>query len=73
MIEFLIKQKRKISFLLAFAIFINCIPVYALDAKSGKLKWKYKIGNSLVNTVLPLSAKEVAVTSSDGTIAILCK
>ncbi len=47
--------------------------VYALDAKSGKLKWKYKIGNSLVNTVLPLSAKEVAVTSSDGTIAILSK
>ena len=34
MIEFLIKQKRKISFLLAFAIFINCIPVYALDANS---------------------------------------
>ena len=47
--------------------------VYALDAKSGKLKWKYKIGNSLVNTVLPLSAKEVAVTSSDGTIVILSK
>ena len=47
--------------------------VYALDAKSGKLKWKYKIGNSLVNTVLPLNAKEVAVTSSDGTIAILSK
>ena len=34
MVEFLIKQKRKISFLLAFAIFINCIPVYALDANS---------------------------------------
>ena len=34
MIEFLIKRKRKISFLLAFAIFINCIPVYALDANS---------------------------------------
>ena len=34
MIEFLIKQKRKISFLLAFAIFINCIPVYALDINS---------------------------------------
>ena len=34
MIEFLIKQKRKISFLLAFAIFINCIPVYALDSNS---------------------------------------
>lgn len=34
MIEFLIKQKRKISFLFAFAIFINCIPVYALDANS---------------------------------------
>lgn len=34
MIKFLIKQKRKISFLLAFAIFINCIPVYALDANS---------------------------------------
>ena len=34
MVEFLIKQKRKISFLLAFAIFINCIPVYALDSNS---------------------------------------
>ena len=47
--------------------------VYAVDAKSGKLKWRYKIGNSLVNTVLPLSAKEVAVTSSDGTVAVLSK
>lgn len=45
--------------------------VYAVDAKTGALKWKYKIGNSLVNTVLPLSAKEVAVTSSDGTVAVI--
>ena len=45
--------------------------VYAVEAKTGKVKWKYKIGNSLVNTVLPLSAREVAVTSSDGTIAVI--
>ena len=47
--------------------------VYTVDAQSGKLKWRYKIGNSLVNTVLPLNAKEVAVTSSDGTVAVLSK
>lgn len=45
--------------------------VYAVEAKTGKHKWSYKIGNSLVNTVLPLSNKEVAVTSSDGTVAVL--
>lgn len=45
--------------------------VYALDAKSGRLKWKHKIGNSLVNTVLPLNSREVVATSSDGTITLL--
>lgn len=45
--------------------------VYAVDAKTGRLKWKHKIGNSLVNTVLPINAKQVVVTSSDGTVALL--
>lgn len=45
--------------------------VYAIDGHTGSLKWKYKIGNSLVNTVLPLSGNSVAATSSDGTVTVL--
>lgn len=39
-----------------------------MDAKTGQVMWRHKIGNSILNTVLPLSGKESIVTSSEGTI-----
>jgi len=45
--------------------------VYALSAHTGEVIWKHKIGNSLINTVLPISDKEVLVTSSEGKLVLL--
>ena len=39
-----------------------------MNAKTGQVMWRHKIGNSILNTVLPLSGKECIVTSSEGTI-----
>ena len=39
-----------------------------MEAKTGKVLWRHKIGNSILNTPLPLSAKECIFTSSEGTI-----
>lgn len=39
-----------------------------MDAKTGQVMWRHKIGNSILNTVLSLSGKECIVTSSEGTI-----
>jgi outer membrane protein assembly factor BamB len=45
--------------------------VYALDGRTGVVRWKYKIGVTIVNTPLPISAREVVVTDLDGRIALL--
>ena len=42
--------------------------LYALDAKTGVLVWKHKVGNSLINTLLPVGKGEVIFTSTDGQI-----
>ena len=39
-----------------------------MDAKTGVVLWRHKIGNSILNTPLPLSGKECIFTSSEGTI-----
>jgi outer membrane protein assembly factor BamB len=39
-----------------------------MSAKTGKVLWRHKIGNSILNTPLPLSNKECIFTSSEGTI-----
>ncbi len=39
-----------------------------MDANTGKVLWRHKIGNSILNTPLPLSNKECIFTSSEGTI-----
>ena len=43
-----------------------------LDAQTGKVLWRHKIGNSILNTPLPLSSKECIFTSSEGTITYIC-
>ena len=42
-----------------------------LDAQTGKVLWPHKIGNSILNTPLPLSSKECIFTSSEGTITYI--
>ena len=43
----------------------------ALDGKSGRLLWKHKTGNSLMNTVLPLGKKRLLFTNTEGTLGLL--
>ena len=42
-----------------------------MDAETGKVLWRHKIGNSILNTPLPLSSKECIFTSSEGTITYI--
>ena len=43
----------------------------AIDRKTGKVIWKYKISNSLLNPLMPAGKKRVIVSSMDGTITCL--
>lgn len=45
--------------------------IFALDAMSGNILWKHKVGNSLVNTIVPLGNRSCVFTSSEGFIGIL--
>ena len=45
--------------------------VYALDGRTGALRWKYRIGVTVVNTPVPISAQRVMFTDLDGRIVLL--
>ncbi|HEU4554645.1 MAG TPA: PQQ-binding-like beta-propeller repeat protein, partial [Chitinophaga sp.] len=45
--------------------------VYALSAKDGSLRWRYKFSNCLVNTVQPVNEKTLIATSGDGKVVCL--
>jgi outer membrane protein assembly factor BamB len=45
--------------------------VFALDAKTGALKWEHKVGVGVVNTVVPLSANRVLATDFDGRVRLV--
>lgn len=45
--------------------------VCALDGKTGRIIWQHKVGNSLINTVVPLEGRRVLVSSTDGTVTLL--
>jgi outer membrane protein assembly factor BamB/Icc-related predicted phosphoesterase len=45
--------------------------VYALEGRSGTVRWKYRIGVTVVNTPVPISAKQVLVTDLDGRIILI--
>ena len=45
--------------------------VVALDGKTGRLLWKHKNGNSLMNTVVPLRKGRVLVTNTEGNVILL--
>ena len=42
-----------------------------MDATTGTVLWRHKIGNSILNTPLPLSGTECIFTSSEGTITYI--
>jgi len=45
--------------------------IFALDAETGNVQWKHKIGNSLINTVVPISGESCLYTSSEGIVGLL--
>lgn len=45
--------------------------VYALEGKSGRLLWRHKVSNGLVNTVLPIGRGKVLYTNTDGRLGLL--
>lgn len=45
--------------------------IFALDSSTGKVLWKHKVGNSLINTVMPLNGQEVLFTATGGQVGIL--
>ena len=45
--------------------------IFALDALTGKVLWKHKVGNSLINTVVPLNKTEVFFTATGGEVGLL--
>lgn len=43
----------------------------ALDALTGAVKWRHRVGVALLNTVTPLSGREVVVTDFDGRVSLV--
>jgi outer membrane protein assembly factor BamB len=43
----------------------------ALDSKGGVVKWQHKLGAGIVNTVVPLSARELLATDFDGRVTLV--
>ncbi|MBP3774542.1 MAG: PQQ-binding-like beta-propeller repeat protein [Bacteroidaceae bacterium] len=47
--------------------------VIAIEDKTGKLLWEHKVGNSFINTVVPVGKDAVLMTETSGEIALLRK
>jgi len=45
--------------------------IFALDAMSGKVLWKHKVGNSLISTVVPLGKNQLLFTATGGEVGLL--
>ncbi len=43
--------------------------LHGINAKTGAVLWRYKIGNSIINTVNIISKNECILTTSDGVVA----
>ncbi len=43
----------------------------ALDAATGAIKWQHRVGVALLNTVTPLSGRDVVVTDFDGRVTLV--
>ncbi len=45
--------------------------LFALDARTGNIKWQHKLGVGILNTVVPLSGTEVLTTDFDGKVTLV--
>ena len=45
--------------------------IVAANAVDGKLKWKHKYKNYLINTVAPIDGKNVLFSNIDGDVVLL--
>ena len=45
--------------------------LFALDAFTGEIIWKHKVGNSLISTVVPIGNKRVLFTATGGEVGLL--
>lgn len=45
--------------------------IFGLQAKTGEIRWKHKIGNSLINTVVPVGRNQLLVTAASGELCLL--
>lgn len=45
--------------------------VIAVDAKTHAVRWQYRTGVALVNTVAPISSNRVVVTTMDGKVMLI--
>ena len=45
--------------------------IFGLQAKTGEIRWKHKIGNSLINTVVPVGRRQLLVTAASGELCLL--
>ncbi|MEG2593584.1 outer membrane protein assembly factor BamB family protein [Bacteroides sp.] len=45
--------------------------IFALNPSTGKVLWKHKVGNSLINTVLPIGDRSVLFTATGGETGLL--
>lgn len=45
--------------------------IFAVNAFTGQLLWKHKVGNTLVNTVVPLAKRKIIFTTTSGAIGLL--
>ena len=45
--------------------------IHGINAADGKILWKHKIGNSVINTVCMLTQRDIILTSANGTVTRL--
>lgn len=45
--------------------------LFALDARTGAVRWRHKLGTGVLNTVVPLNSHQVVATDFDGRIALI--
>lgn len=45
--------------------------IFALEALTGKVLWKHKVGNSLISTVVPINRHQVLFTATGGETGLL--
>src|SRR5439155_19856240 len=45
--------------------------LFALDSRTGAIKWEHKLGVGVMNTVLPLNSHQVLTTDADGQVALI--